>query len=454
MQQMDRRDFLRKLSSAAALAGSAPLLGGNGGIAVRQDSNSTGTPTAQQLEALRAQFPVLAQRVNGHPLVYLDSAASTQRPRAVIDALANFYLHDNANPGKSLHTLARRSSALYEMARNRVARFLNARGPEEIVWTRGTTEAINLVASSWGGANLHPGDEIILSVSDHYSNLVPWQIAARRANASLRILDVEDDGRLRLEQLNTLLSERTKLVAFPHVSNVLGLINPVKEICAHAHRAGALVLVDGAQSVPHFSVDLQELGCDFFAFSAHKMLGPMGTGVLWARREILESMPPYQAGSNMAHEVDFDSRSTHFAQGAWKFEAGTPNVPGPVGLAAAIEFLESLGRKDLWTREQELTRHALSAFREVKGLRILGPMEPTDRVSVFSFVLEKREAPDIVGALDARGLAVRGGDLASLPLLKRMGVTAAVRASCYAYTTAEEIDQLVAELARDRRGCP
>lgn len=450
--EMDRRDFLRKMSSAAALGGSASVLSGDAGAVASPHSAPVGTEATSYLESLRAQFPLLGERVNGHPLVYLDSAATSQRPRAVIDALANFYLHDNANPGKSLHTLARRSIALYEEARSTVARFVNARGPEEIVWTRGTTEALNLVASSWGGANLHSGDEIVLTVSEHYSSLVPWQIAARRANARVRVLDVEDDGRLRLDQLDALLSERTRIVAFPHVSNVLGLINPVKEICDRAHRAGALVLVDGAQSVPHFSVNLRELDCDFFAFSAHKMLGPMGTGVLWVRREILEAMPPYQAGSNMAHEVDFESRSTHFAEGAWKFEAGTPNVPGPLGLTAAIQFLESLGRKDLWTREQELTQHALSAFKKVKGLRILGPTEPNNRIPVFSFVLEKSEALDIVKALDAMGFAVRGGDLASLPLLKRMGVTAAVRVSCYAYTTAEEVDLLVAALQKERRG--
>jgi cysteine desulfurase / selenocysteine lyase len=450
--QMDRRDFLATISSAAAFAGSASVLSRDAGAVASLHAASVGTRATSYLESLRAQFPVLGERVNGRALVYLDSAATTQRPRAVIDALANFYLHDNANPGKSLHTLARRSATLYEKARGTVARFLNASGPDEIVWTRGTTEAINLVASSWGRANLRPGDEIVLTVSEHYSGLVPWQIAAQRANARVRMVDVEDDGRLRLDELVDLFSDRTKLVGFPHVSNVLGLINPVKEICDSAHRAGALVVVDGAQSAPHFSVDVQELGCDFFAFSAHKMLGPMGTGVLWARREILENMPPYQAGSNMAHEVDVESRSTHFAEGAWKFEAGTPNVPGPVGLAAAIEFLESLGRKDLWSREQELTRHALSAFREVKGLRILGPTEPNNRIPVFSFVLEKREALDIVKALDALGFAVRGGDLAALPLLKRMGVSAAVRASCYAYTTTEEIDLLVAALQKERRG--
>jgi cysteine desulfurase/selenocysteine lyase len=415
-------------------------------------SRPAGNRALGQLESLRAQFPALGERVNDHPLVYLDSAATTQRPRAVTDALTHYYLRENANPSKSLHTLARQSATLYENARGTVAKFLNARGPDEIVWTRGTTEAINLVASSWGSVNLHPSDEIILTVTEHYSNLVPWQLAARRANARILVVDMEEDGRLRLDQLEKLLSERTRLVAFSHVSNVLGLINPVKEICERAHRVGALVLVDGAQSAPHFPVNVQELGCDFFVFSAHKMLGPMGTGVLWARREILENMPPYQAGSNMAHEVDFESRSTHFAEGAWKFEAGTPNVPGAVGLAAAIEFLESWGRKDLWIREQELTRHTLSALREVKGLRILGPTEPTNRISVFSFVLEKREVLDIVKALDAMGFAVRGGDLASLPLLTRMGVTVAVRASCYAYTTVEEVDQLIAELARDRRG--
>jgi len=447
-----RREFLQKFSGIGALAASAGIFKGGGGSTFIQNPRPVGNPALGKPESLRAQFPTLAERVNGHPLVYLDSAATTQRPRAVLDALTSFYLHDNANPAKSLHTLARRSATQYEKARAVVARFLNASGPEEIVWTRGTTEAINLVASSWGGANLRPGDEIILTVSEHYSCLVPWQLAAQRANARLRMLDVEDDGRLRLDQLNTLLSERTKLVAFPHVSNVLGLINPVKEICDRAHRAGALVLVDGAQSAPHFSVDVQGLGCDFFAFSAHKMLGPMGTGVLWARREILESMPPYQAGSNMAHDVDLESRSTHFAEGAWKFEAGTPNVPGPVGLAAAIESLESLGRTELWNREQELTRHALAAFKEVKGLRILGPTEPDNRISIFSFVVEKRDALDMVKALDAMGFALRGGDLASLPLLKRMGVTAAVRASCYLYTTVEEVDLLVTALQKERRG--
>jgi cysteine desulfurase / selenocysteine lyase len=444
-----RREFLHKITGIAALAAPAAVLRRDGGWTFSQNSRPAQNRTLGRLGSLRAQFPALGKRINGHPLVYLDSAATTQRPRAVIDALTHYYLQENANPSKSLHTLARQSATLYEKARGTVAKFLNARGPEEIVWTRGTTEAINLVASSWGGANLRPSDEIILTVTEHYSNLVPWQLAARRANARVRILDVENDGRLRLDHFDWLLSEHTRLVAFPHVSNVLGLINPVKELCERAHRVGALVLVDGAQSAPHFPVDVQELGCDFFVFSGHKILGPMGIGVLWARSEIFENMPPYQAGSNMAHDVEVESVPTQFAKGNLKFEAGTPNVPGAVGLGAALELVESLDRKDLWAREQGLTRYALSLLREVKGLRILGPTESKDRIAVFSFVMENRQALDVVKALDAMGIAVRGGDLAALPLLKRMGVAAAVRASCYAYTTEEEIDRLITELNRD-----
>jgi cysteine desulfurase / selenocysteine lyase len=437
-----RRGFLRDVSGAAALVGWNSAFGRNG--------LTTSAAKKTELESLRAHFPTLQQRVNGHPLVYLDSAATTQRPHAVTDALSSFYLHDNANPSKSLHTLARRSADLYEKARSTVAKALNAGSPQEIVWTRGTTEAINLVASSWGNANLRDGDEIIVTVSDHYSCLVPWQLAAQRANVRVRVLDVDDEGRLKLDELERLLSERTKLVAFPHVSNVLGSINPVKEICEMAHQAGAFVLVDGAQSIPHFPVDVQALGCDLFAFSGHKMLGPMGIGVLWARREILESMPPYQAGSNMAHDVELEPAPSHFAEGGLKFEAGTPNVPGAVGLAAAIEFLESVGRANVWAREQELTRHALSEFKKVKGLRVLGCTEPKGRISVFSFVVANTQALDVVKMLDAAGIAVRGGDLASLPLLKRMRVNAAVRASCYVYTTTEEIDQLMAALKSER----
>jgi cysteine desulfurase/selenocysteine lyase len=384
--------------------------------------------------------------MNGHPIAYLDSAATTQRPRAVLDALNAFYLHENANPSMTLHALARRSAALYGEARTTVAQFLNANGPGEIVFTRGTTEAINLVAASWGSANLSRGDEIVITVSDHYSSLVPWQLAARRSGATLRIWDVGDNGRLRLDQLDTLLSKRTKIVIFPHVSNVLGAINPAKEICDMAHRVGAVVLVDAAQSVPHFSVNVREIGCDFLALSGHKMCGPMGIGALWARRDLLDAMPPFQAGSNMTHEVELESVPTRFAEDGLKFEAGTPNVQGAVGLAAAIRFLESLGRKELWTREQELTEYVLTNLEKIKGVRILGPMRASERISVFSFVVENRKPLDIATSLDRLGVAIRAGDLASLPALKRFGVTAAARASCYVYTSNEDIDRLVAGL--------
>jgi cysteine desulfurase/selenocysteine lyase len=441
-----RREFLQKISAVAALGASSSILARVQTMAGPQTPPTAGKPASQDTESLRARFPALAQRVNGKPLVYLDSAATTQRPRAVIDGLSDFYLRENANPSPSLHTLARRCAALYQKARETVAKFVNARGPDEIVWTRGTTEAINLVAASWGSANLRSGDEIILTVSEHNSSLVPWQLAAQRANARVRVLDVDDDGHLRLDQLDALLSNRTKLVVFPHVSNVLGLINPAREICQRAHRAGAAVLVDGAQSVPHFSVDVQEIGCDFLAFSGHKMCGPMGTGVLWARREFLDKMPPYQSGSNMVHEVEMEGAPAHFAAGSLKFEAGTPNVAGALGLAIAIEFLESLDRKALWIREQEFTRYALSRLYEVPDIRILGRGNAEGRVSVFSFVVENKQPLEIVKSLDAQGMAIRGGDLASLPVLKRMGVSAAIRASCYLYTTPGEIDQLVAAL--------
>lgn len=431
-----RRDFLRAASGAAALPAVACFL-----RKVTRTEVDRATPSE-----LRTEFPLLAESVNGHPLVYLDSAATTQRPRAVLDALNDFYLHENANPSISLHALARRSAALYDQARAIVARFLHSRSPDEIVFTRGTTEAINLVASSWGGVNLGRGDEIVITISDHYSSLVPWQLAAQRTGAVLRIWDVSDDGHLRLDQLDNLLSKRTKIVTFPHVSNVLGVINPAKEICARAHRVGAVVLVDAAQSVPHFPVNVREIDCDFLAFSGHKMCGPMGIGALWARRELFDAMPPFQAGSNMAHAVELESKPAHFAEGGLRFEAGTPNVQGAVGLAAAICFLESLDRTQLWAREKKLTVYALESLARVKGLRLLGPANANERISVFSFVVENREPLELAASLDRIGVALRAGDLASLPALKRFGVRAAVRASCYIYTTPEDVDRLVAAL--------
>jgi cysteine desulfurase / selenocysteine lyase len=448
--EIQRRDFLRKLSGATALAASGALCGAHADTDFAHETIGSTKQLAVTFGNLREHFPIFQQRNHGHPLIYLDSAATAQRPVQVINAIADYYRRVNANPAKTLHSLARQSAEHYEEARRTIASFVNAGAAEEIVWTRGTTEAINLVASSWGGAHLHPGDEVLISTAEHYSNLVPWQIATLRAGARLRFVEMGDEGVLRLDHLNALLSERTKLVALPHVSNVLGRINPVKEICERAHCAGASVLIDAAQSVPHFPVDVQELGCDFLAFSGHKMMGPMGIGVLWARREILDDMPPYQSGSNMVHDVDLELVAAHFDGGGLKFEAGTPNVAGAVGLAAAVKFIDSLNRGELWRREQELTRHALLRLREVDGLRLLGPSDANDRVSVFSFVMDGIPALDIVRALDEEGIAIRGGNLAAGPLLNRMGVHAAARASAYIYTQSCEFDAMVEALLKLR----
>ncbi len=431
----NRRSWIRALSgSALAIAvGQRTMLRA-------QTPLQTRTPADW-----RSAFPALDQTINGRPLVYLDSAATTQRPSAVIDAVADFYRTVNANPSSTLHTLARRAADRYAAARTTVARFINA-DPRELVWVRGTTEGINLVAASWGAANLRSGDEIVLPIAEHYSNWLPWRAIAARTGARIRHVGVTDEGHLRLDELDGLLSPRTRLVAISHVSNVLGLVNPVAEIVRKAKRVGATVLVDGAQSVPHVPVDVKALGCDFFAFSSHKMLGPMGTGVLWARRELLEAMPTYQTGSNMAHEVDLTNAVLeHDGQ---KFQAGTPNVSGAVGLAAAVEFLDGLGRQAIWDHDQTLVRHTLGRLREVPGLRLIGPTSPENRVPVFCFTIAGVAVPAIVKGLDDDGLAIRGGDMAAQPLLERFGVKAAARVSCYLYNTTADIDQLVDSLQR------
>ena len=387
----------------------------------------------------RDDFPALAQSVGDRPLVYLDNAATTQRPAAVIDAIAAYYRHDNANPGAALHALARRAHTRYEDARRSVAQFLNAGDPEEVVWTRGTTEAINLVASAWAESELRRGDEILLTIAEHASNLLPWRLAAQRIGARVSYVEVDEAGRIRLDDLERKLSARTRLFAFSHVSNVTGFINPAAEICARARAAGARVLIDAAQSAPHVPLDVQALGCDFLAFSSHKMLGPMGIGVLWARRELLDRMRPYQAGSNMAHDVDTDSE--HFESGARRFGAGTPNVCGPVGLGAAIQYLRSLGSA-VQRHEQLLVTRGLAALAAVPGLRLLGPSRPENRLPVFSFTLADHSPREVLEYLDTRGIAVRAGDLAALPLLKHFGVQTAVRGSAYLYTEPDELDLL------------
>jgi cysteine desulfurase / selenocysteine lyase len=380
-----------------------------------------------QAESWRNDFPALNQRVEGHKLVYLDSAATTQRPVPVLEAIMDFYRHDNANPGSSLHALARRAHERYENARHTVATFLNAAQPEEVVCS-----------------TLRPRDEVLLTMSEHASNLLPWRLVAEQIGATVRFVDVDDEGRVLLEDLDRKLSERTRLVAFSHVSNVTGYINPAAQICARAHHAGARVLIDAAQSAPHVLLDVQALGCDFLVCSSHKMLGPMGVGVLWARRELLDAMPPYQAGSNMAHEIDVTSQELE--RGALKFGAGTPNVAGPVGLAAAVTYLNSLDRSAIERHEAHVTQYALERLTAVPGLRLLGPKQAADRLPVFSFVLPNCSPQEILRHLDSRGIAIRAGDLAALPLLKRFGVSAAARASCYLYTGTDDIDRLVSGL--------
>ncbi|MBI4410288.1 MAG: cysteine desulfurase [Gemmatimonadetes bacterium] len=393
------------------------------------------------VSALRDEFPALRQHVQGRPLVYLDSAATAQRPRVVIDAVADFYRHDNANVHRGMYELARRATDRYEAARAAVARFLNVADVSEIVFTRGTTEAVNLVASSWGGANLQPGDEIQLSILELHSNIVPWQLVAQRTGARLRYLDIDEEGRLRLDQLDALLTARTKIVALAHVSNALGTINPVREICERAHGVGARVLVDGAQGAPHLKLDLQALGCDFYCLSGHKMCGPMGIGALWARRELLEAMPPYHGGGEMIDVVELE-RST-YAPPPQKFEAGTPNVVGAIGLGTAIEFLEGIGHEALWAHEQTLVQHGLDRLAEVPGLHLFGPRVAGARTAVFSFRLEGVHPHDAATILDAEGIAVRAGHHCTQPLMRRLGVPATTRASCYLYNTPEDIDHLV-----------
>ena len=392
-----------------------------------------------------SSFPALAQTIDGQRLTYLDSAATTLRPQSVLDALIDYYSTDNANPAK-VHRLAARAANRLHQARAAVAQFIHAEDSSEIIFVRGTTEGLNLIASTWAAANLKPGDEIVVSIAEHYSNLLPWRRVAEQTGAVIRVADVDDEGRLTPAQLGVVLSRRTKLVAFSHVSNVLGYINPARELAAAAKQVKAAVVVDGAQGAPHVPIDVRAIGCDFYVFSGHKMLGPMGTGVVWGRRDVLDGMPPYHMGSNMAHEVTADS--AQFEHGASKYQAGTPDVAGPVGLHAAVRFFDKAGRAALQHHDQMLTTYGLSQLRQVPGLRMIGPVRPTQRVPVFTFTLPGIAAAAVAAHLDQHGIAVRAGDMAALPLLRRFGVTEAVRASAYFYTTKADIDLLAATLQR------
>jgi cysteine desulfurase / selenocysteine lyase len=411
-------------------------------------SISTSTPTPIDAAALRGQFPILDQEINGHPLVYLDSAATAQKPRHVLDAVAAYYTRDNANVHRGLYELARRSTEAYEHARTVVARFINAPTPESVIWTRGTTEGINLVVNTWGEEHVGEGDEILLTLLEHHSNIVPWQLLAKRKGAHIRYLDIDEQGRLKIDDLDGLLSERTKIVSVGHASNALGTINPVAEIVRRAHDAGALVMVDGAQGAAHLEVDVQALGCDFYALSGHKMAAPMGIGALWARPELLEAMPPWHGGGEMIDYVGLDYST--WAKVPHKFEAGTPNVGGAIGMAAAVEFLESIGRDAIRTHERQLTEYGLDRLAQVPDLVLFGPRNADERIAVFSFDLLGVHPHDIATVLDAEGVAIRAGHHCCQPLMRTLGVPATTRASCYVYNTTADLDRLADALGRAR----
>jgi cysteine desulfurase/selenocysteine lyase len=407
------------------------------------------TLAALDVAKVRADFPILGREVHGRPLVYLDSAASSQKPRAVIDAMSDYLSMHHANVHRGAHELSVEATDAYERARATVAAFIGAASPDEVVFTRGTTESINLVAYAWG-QSLKPGDEIVLTVMEHHSNLVPWQLLAERSGATIRYAELTPEGRLDLDHLGSLIGTATRLVGVTHVSNTLGVMNPIAEIATLAHEAGALCLVDGAQATPHGGVDVDALGCDFYAFSAHKMCGPTGIGALWGRPELLEAMPPFQGGGEMISEVRLEGST--WAPVPAKFEAGTPAIAEAVGFGAAVEYLESVGLDAIRAHEEEIARYALDRLGELEHLRIVGPTE--NRLGVISFLYGDIHAHDLATILDRRGVAIRAGHHCNQPLMEYLGVDATARASFYLYTTRAEIDTLVEALlaARDLFG--
>ena len=398
------------------------------------------------LAGLRADFPALMQEVRGHRLVYLDSAATTQKPACVIDAVAEYYRRDNANVHRGVHTLSERATAAYERARRAVAEFLGANDPREVVFLRGATEAINLVAGAWGPANLARGDEILLTGLEHHSNIVPWQLLAERTGARIVVAPIDDRGDVPLAEFERRLSSRTRIAAVAHVSNALGTVNPVAEMIELAHDAGARVLVDGAQAAGHLPVDVAALDCDFYAISGHKMYAPMGIGALYVRAEIAESMPPWQGGGDMIRTVSFER--TRYADPPQRFEAGTPNVGGAVGLAAAVAYLQAVGMPRLAEAEDGLLADAVAALAEVPGLNLVG--RPARRAGVVSFTLEGVHPHDLGTLLDHAGVAIRTGHHCAMPVMERYGVPATARASFGLYNGYDDVESLVAALAGAR----
>jgi cysteine desulfurase / selenocysteine lyase len=405
------------------------------------------SPTIQKsldVYAIRQQFPVLNREVKGRPLVYFDNAATTQKPQAVIDALVNYYSHYNANIHRGIHTLAEEATAAYEATRDAVQQFINAETREQVIFTKGTTEGINLVAQTWGRQNIKAGDEIIISTMEHHSNIVPWHILCQEKGAVLKVIPINEQGELRLDEFEKLLSDKTKLVAIVHVSNALGTINPVQQIIRLAHKAGAVVLVDGAQSSVHLDIDVQEMDCDFFAFSSHKVYGPTGVGVLYGKIHLLESMPVYQGGGEMIKEVYFDKIT--YNDLPYKYEAGTPNIADTVAFKAALDFTRQIGKENIRRHENELLTYATAQLEQIPGLRIIGRAQ--QKISVISFVVDKVHPQDIGILLDNKGIAVRTGHHCAQPLMDCYSIPGTTRVSFAMYNTKEEVDALVTGLQK------
>jgi cysteine desulfurase / selenocysteine lyase len=408
-------------------------------------------PTLSQFDvlAIRRDFPILQQEVNGKPLAFLDSGASSQKPRQVIACLEEYYRRYNANVHRGVYKLSEEATFAYEQARGKVARFIGAASQREVIFTRNTTEALNLVAHAWGTTNLRAGDRILLTIMEHHSNIVPWQMLAQRTGAVLDYLGIDEEGRLRLDELEQKLTPRTKLVAVAHQSNVLGTLNPVAQIAARAHDVGAVVVVDGAQSVPHLPVDVRELGCDFLAFSGHKMCAPTGVGVLWGRRELLEAMPPFLGGGSMIKVVELEQSS--YADIPARFEAGTPAIGESIALGEACDYLAAIGMEAIHRHELELLAHALERLGAVEGLTIYGPRTAEERGGTLSFDLAGVHPHDVAAILDSEGVAVRAGHHCTQPLHRHLDLPATTRASFYMYNTHEEVDRLAAGLEKARR---
>jgi cysteine desulfurase/selenocysteine lyase len=397
------------------------------------------TTEGYDVQEIRNQFPILSRELKGKPLVYFDNAATSQKPQVVIDALVHYYSYYNANIHRGIHTLAEEATAAYEATRITVQQFINAASHQEIIFTRGTTESINLVAYAWGRANINTGDEIIISTLEHHSNIVPWQMLAQEKGAILKVVPINENGEFLFEAFEQMLSERTKLVSIVHASNALGVINPVEEIIKAAHKVGALVLVDGAQSSVHLDIDVQTLDCDFYAFSAHKLYGPTGVGILYGKKQILEDMPPFMGGGEMIKEVSFEH--TSYNELPYKFEAGTPNIADTVAFKTALDFITNIGKSTIRAHEDELLRYATSQLSQIPGLRIMGDVQ--NKVSVVSFVIDNIHPQDIGILLDNQGIAVRTGSHCTMPLMQCLNVVGTTRASFAAYNTKAEIDLLV-----------